>query len=67
MQRETINKEGQKVRKEGRWGGEREREKEEADEDETKRRGGEKKEEVPFMLFILVLFHRAPCYLGKLP
>lgn len=28
----------------------------------TKRR-----EEVPFMLFILVLFQRAPCYLGELP
>lgn len=27
----------------------------------------QKKEEVPFMLFILVLFQRAPCYLGELP
>lgn len=37
------------------------------DEDETKRRRGGEKEEAPFMLFILVLLHGAPCYLGKLP
>lgn len=63
MGRETINEQDQKLRQKGDTvcvcvseG---------ADKDKTKRRG--EKKEVPFMLFILVLFQRAPCYLGKLP